>query len=116
MVEQRVSLRRRVLKGAVAAFNGRHATIPCTVRDVSATGCRLLTTGSVAIPDTFELITDLDGTVVACEVIRRTNTELGVKFVGPIEQRPPERVQVVIATRPASKPSLRRTAILKSGT
>jgi hypothetical protein len=112
-MEQRVHVRRRVLKGAVATFNGRHSTIPCTVRDLSATGCRLLTTGSTSIPDTFELMTDLDGTVVACEVIRRTATELGVKFTGPIEQRPPERAQVLTATRPAIKPSLRRMPVVK---
>ena len=113
MTELRVSQRRRVLKGAVAAFNARHSTIPCTVRDMSDTGCRLLTAGSISIPDTFELMIELDGTVVGCQVVRRSKTELGVAFIGLIEQRAPERLQALSMTRPTSAPSLRRVPIAK---
>jgi hypothetical protein len=107
MTEGRSTPRRRVLKGAIAAFNARHSTIPCTVRDISDTGCRLLISGAVAIPDTFELIVEIDGLVAPCEVVRRTNTEIGVRFTGPVERRAPLRAQIVQAIGPAAAPTLR---------
>ena len=100
--------RRRLLKAATICFNARHSTLPCTVRDFSDNGARLLSQGSINVPDTFELNIDLDGIWVACEVVWRRGTEVGVKFTSPIETHAPKRKQVLTCTEPAARPTLRR--------
>ncbi len=99
-MSERTSERRRILKGAIAAFNLRHSTIPCTVRDISETGCRLKTMGSIALPDTFELIIELDALIVPCEVVWRTTNEAGVRFTGPAQPYTRTRSQVVTSYQP----------------
>ena len=67
--EKRRGPRRRVLKGAIVAYNDRHSTMPCFVRDISDTGARLRMDCSMSPPDTFLLIIELDGIEVDCEVV-----------------------------------------------
>jgi hypothetical protein len=111
MSEARKSKRRRVLKGAISAFNLRHSTIRCCVRDMSETGCRLLTDGSIAVPDTFTLIIELDGFEAECSVVWRTATDVGVRFTAAPKYANPKRVQVLRPTRSPIRPSLRRKAV-----
>ena len=106
--ERRVAPRRRVLKGAQAAFNDRHCSIPCVVKNISDTGARVRSDNVANIPDTFDLIIDLDGLEARCEVVWRKDMEVGVRFVGSPQQSSPKRHQIVNALAPASKPSLRR--------
>jgi hypothetical protein len=109
--ERRYAPRRRVLKAAVAAFNGRFCTVSCTVRDLSDTGARLRCDGSVNVPDTFELIIELDGFEAACEVAWRKGSDLGVRFLGAPKKVAPKRDQVIEANTPKPTPSLRRKPI-----
>jgi hypothetical protein len=113
-VDKRRSLRRRVLKGGIVAFNDRHSTLPCSVRDVSDTGARLRVTGSVSVPDTFELIIELDGLEARCEVIRRDGNDIAVRFLSVPRLARPTRSQVVNPLVPAQTPSLRRKPKLGS--
>ena len=106
--ERRQSQRRRVLKGGVVAFNDRHVTLPCSVRDISDGGARLRIEGSMTAPDTFELIIDIDGLEASCEVVSRRGNEVSVRFLSPPRMVPPRRVQVVNAITPATQPTLRR--------
>lgn len=106
--ERRQSPRRRVLKGGVVAFNDRHVTLPCAVRDLSDGGARLRIEGSITAPDTFELIIEIDGLEASCEVISRRGSEVSVRFTSPPRMVPPRRVQVVNAISPATPPTLRR--------
>src|SRR5262245_47523315 len=106
--ERRLSPRRRVLKGGVVAFNDRYVTLPCTVRDLSEGGARLRIEGSIAAPDTFELIIEIDGLEAPCEVVSRRGNEVSVRFTSPPRKIPPRRMQVVNAIAPASQPSLRK--------
>lgn len=108
VTDRRRAPRRRVLKGAVAAFNDRHCTIPCTVRDLSATGARLKCDGSVNIPDTFELIVELDGTEADCEVVWRKANEVGVRFRGAPRRLTPRRQQIIELSVPDRSLTLRR--------
>jgi len=80
--DKRRATRRKVLKSAIAAFNDRFCTVGCVVRDISATGARLRTENSVDIPDTFELLIDLDGLEASCRVVWRRQKELGVHIRG----------------------------------
>ncbi len=108
--DTRQSRRRRVLKGAIATFNGRHSTIPVTVRDLSEVGGRLIVTGSIGLPDTFELLIELDGTMLPCQVVWRHGSEVGITFSGPPQPFAPTRTQILKAHTPVGRqrpPSLR---------
>jgi hypothetical protein len=59
--DTRRNARKRILKGGVIAFSGRHATLPCVLRDLSNLGARLAVQNASRVPDTFELIVKLDG-------------------------------------------------------
>ena len=111
----RLSPRRRVLKAGIAASNDRHLTTPCTVRDLSATGARLRIEGSRTVPDTFELIIELDGLEANCQVVWRKGGEVGVKFVGAPRTVAAKRAQVVNAVVPAKHSLLRRPPTPPSG-
>ena len=110
--DRRVALRRRVLKAGIAASNDRHLTVACTVRDVSATGARLRAESSVSIPDTFELIIEVDGLEADCQVVWRKANEVGVKFLAAPRIVAVKRAQVINPLTPAKAPTLRRTPVL----
>ena len=104
--ENRSGERRRLLKGGIIAFSGRHATLPCMVRDISDSGARLRVGDVSAVPDTFELIVELDGLEVDCEVTRRGHNEIGVKFISEPNYVAPQRAQIIggsTAVRPKAK-------------
>jgi hypothetical protein len=96
--ERRGSPRRRVLKGAIIAYGDRKITLPCTVRNLSATGARVRIEASVSAPDSFILFIEMDGIEVDCEVIHRSDKDLGVKFVSPKRPVKPKR-QIVKGIR-----------------
>lgn len=104
----RVAPRRRVLKAAVVASNDRHLTIDCMVRDLSETGARLRIDSSLTVPDTFELIIDIDGLEADCQVVWRAKNEAGVRFLGAPRRVAAKRVQVVNPIVPTIAPTLRR--------
>lgn len=106
--EKRRTPRRRVLKAGIVAFNNRHSTLPCVVRSISETGARLQVEGSIAAPDTFELVIELDGLEASCEVVRRAGKDIAVRFVAPPRTTAVRRAQVVRPYVPADPPSLRR--------
>jgi hypothetical protein len=97
-----------VLKAGVAASNDRHLTVACTVRDLSASGARLRVEGSLTVPNTFELIIDVDGLEANCEVVWRKANEVGVKFLSAPRIVAPKRVQIINPLTPSKPPSLRR--------
>jgi two-component system cell cycle response regulator len=103
--------RKRVLKRGIVAFNNRHSTLECAVRDLSDTGAKLMLEGSLSAPDTFELIVELDGVEADCVVVWRRGGELGVRFSGPTRHVSPLRKQVIAAAATAAKPSLRRKPV-----
>ncbi len=105
--EVRSKDRRRVLKAGVIAYSGRHVTLKCGIKDLSETGARVIVEGSVAAPDTFELLTEVDGMEVPCHVVWRRGMEVGVRFVAPPRFIDRKRPQIVCQAKTA-KPTLRR--------
>lgn len=105
--EKRVAPRRRVLKGAVIAYQDRHCTLECTVRDISAGGARLEVRDAMQAPDAFLLVIELDGIEADCQVVRRTASVLAVRFTSPPRAVRPKRSQVVHSSTMRA-PSLRR--------
>ena len=111
-IENRDSPRKRLLKGGVIAFSARHATLPCVVRDISETGARLQVEQASTVPDTFELIVDLDGLEVPCAVVWRKLNEVGVAFTAAPSRVAPKRAQVVGIRSPyGDKLTLRRAPV-----
>jgi hypothetical protein len=106
--ELRCQARRRTLKGGIIAFHGRHATLACTVRDISATGARLRVDASQSVPDGFDLIIELDGLEAPCRVVWRHDKEIGVIFTSPPRTGAPRRAQVVRAFVPERPATLRK--------
>lgn len=106
--EARRAPRRRVLKSGIIAFNDRYSALPCTVRNLSATGAHLRAEGSINTPNTFELLIELDGFEANCEVLWRKDKEIGVRFLSAPRMMPPKRIQVVNALVPNQPPTLRR--------
>lgn len=99
--------RRRVLKAGVIAYSGRHVTLRCGIRDLSESGARLHVEGSVAAPDTFELLTEIDGMEAPCQVVWRRGMEIGVKFLGAPRYGERRRAQVLNQAKTA-RPTIRR--------
>lgn len=87
--------RRRVLRGGTIAFSGRQVTLPCVVRDISDGGARLQLEHPLHVPDTFELIVELDGLEIACATMWRGARDIGVAFVGTPSYVAPKRAQVI---------------------
>ena len=107
--EARRAVRRRVLKSGIAAYNDRHITLACTVRDLSATGARVrLESLAVSLPDTFELLIAMDAFEADCQVVWRKGSEAGIKFIGAPRTVSTKRHQAINPIIPPSAPTLRR--------
>lgn len=105
--------RRRVIKGGVIAFSNRRITVPCMVRDISDAGARLKVDRASEIPDTFDLLVDLDGCEYECEVMWREDNQIGVRFLAEPTHKNPTRLQVVQPSFPAPGSALRESVRLK---
>lgn len=107
-VESRDSQRIKVFKGGTIAYSGRQITWPCVVRNISQTGALIQSANAALIPDTFDLIVDLDGLNVECEVAWRSDTKVGVQFLETPNYQTPARAQVVEISEKQPTVSLRR--------
>jgi hypothetical protein len=56
-------------------------SVGCTVADISVGGARLLVARPEAVPDQFELTTDLSSSPRQCRTIWREDGEVGIEFV-----------------------------------
>jgi len=105
---KRCKPRRRILKGGIIAYSGRHLTVECAVRDLSDEGAKLIVTDHRQIPDSFELLIELDGFEAQCEVVWRRPDSIGVRFQSPPRKVEPRRHQVLRPLAPQAQASLRR--------
>jgi hypothetical protein len=79
--EARKSIR-RFLRQPGAIFNAGSMLTKCVVLDVSASGAKIETPSPSEVPDEFDLLLSRDGKVHRkCQVVRRTEKEIGVRFV-----------------------------------
>jgi hypothetical protein len=76
--EKRIAPRRRVLKAGSINFDGE--VIPCTIRNLSATGAALDVEIGVSIPDCFKLVVDGESLDKPCHVVWRKERRIGVAF------------------------------------
>ena len=73
--------RSRTLLGAQIVFNNRCSTIDCTVRDLSATGAKVLISPHVAIPDEFDLNIPQSQRKHRAKIMWRDADSCGVRFI-----------------------------------
>jgi hypothetical protein len=76
--ESRAAFRHRVQKAAWIEHGGEK--IPCTVRDLSLSGASLELFDPKSAPARFTLVIPGDKLALACQVVRRMEFRIGIKF------------------------------------
>jgi len=79
-MERRRYPRARSYYGGVIAFNARKSTIDCVVRNFSHAGAKIAMTGTVLLPDSFDLTIARRHTSFRARLIWRSSSEAGVTF------------------------------------
>jgi PilZ domain-containing protein len=77
-MEKRNTERHEILKAGVISFQG--SSIECTVRNISIGGAKLEVPSGVRIPDLFDLTIDAEEGTRQCDVVWRTDRQIGVSF------------------------------------
>lgn len=78
MIEKRRARRYRVFKGGTITFEDRG--LPCTVRNLSASGAAIELDDSVTLPQTFMLSIARDNFVRHCRPVWRSDNRVGLTF------------------------------------
>jgi methyl-accepting chemotaxis protein len=78
MEERRQEHRRRVSSPAVIHAGGK--TIPCSLRNISQGGAKLVIAEGAAVPQAFLLEVAGEDQKRRCEIVRHVGSELGVRF------------------------------------
>jgi hypothetical protein len=78
--ERRRRPRRRVLKSAAIVFQGGHCTIGCQILSESESGAMLMPVDVMSCPAEF-LLKPRYGGERTCEVVWRTGTKIGVRYL-----------------------------------
>jgi hypothetical protein len=81
MSDLRSASRVRSLLGARIVFNNRFSTVDCVVRDISASGAKLLVTGANMLPEEFELEIPQKGRKHRVRLVWRRGDVCGVQFL-----------------------------------
>ena len=82
MQERRKSTRRRTFLGGVLAFQGRYATLNCTIRNLSETGARIAINGSAILPDEFDFTITRNDRAFRARVVWRNTEAAGLALAG----------------------------------
>ena len=77
---ERAAPRRQMLKSATIAFNNG-GKIDGLVKNLSDTGALLQVESVIGIPDTFTLYIEADRFKRECQIIRRRQNKIGVRFL-----------------------------------
>ena len=81
MGERRRSSRRKSFLRGCIYFNNRRSAIDCLVRDVSATGARLIFSAAVNVPDVVDVYISQKEETLRAQVQWRYGEDTGVAFV-----------------------------------
>jgi PilZ domain len=90
--ERRPSPRRRALLAGLVVHSAGRFSFQCTIKDISATGMRIVFAASSFMPSQIEVVNRSNGTVYRCEVVWTKATSAGLKFLGTYNMAdlPPE--------------------------
>jgi hypothetical protein len=78
--EHRKTIRHKALKGGRIVFNGGHASVDCTIRNVSESGARLHVDSVLGVPEEFTLMFADGSAPRECLVKWRNPSAIGVEF------------------------------------
>ena len=90
--ENRIARRRHTLISGLLFFTGQHAAAGCVVRDMSATGAKLLFESYIDCPEELVLqIRDdlMDEQSIRCRKVWQDGKTVGVTFDKANDNRPP---------------------------
>jgi hypothetical protein len=76
--------RRRPIKHIVHIATGVGPPLQCQMIDVSESGARLIVDDPKSAPETFLIMLN-DNLLRWCQVMWRSNTQIGIKFVNPLQ-------------------------------
>lgn len=80
LAERRPALRRRAfLSGRIVYAEGRFS-LPCTIRNISASGLRIAFPPGTTLPSNFYLINAKERTIYRGQIVWAGNAEAGVKI------------------------------------
>jgi hypothetical protein len=80
MSERRRATRQKSFLRGCVYFNNRRSAIDCLIRDISATGARLIFSSTVSIPDVVDLYIAQKEQTLSAHVHWRHGDEVGVAF------------------------------------
>ena len=95
--EHRKELRRRVIFSGVIFVPATHATIDCSIKDLSDDGAKIIVHGQTLIPTNCLLINIKNRIAYEVQCVRRSGREMGVKILRSIslmEASGPEALQL----------------------
>jgi PilZ domain len=78
MQQDRTATRRRIFKAGQILFGS--SAVNCNVRDISATGARIVLTSPLWFPDSFVLAVPSDGVSRPCHIVWRKDGQIGIAF------------------------------------
>jgi len=81
MQERRQATRRRTFLGGVLAFQGRYATLDCTIRNLSDAGARIAVDGSAILPDEFDLTVTRNDRAFRAKLVWRDASAAGLALL-----------------------------------
>ena len=84
--EKRNALRQRTLKQGRIVVAGL-STMDCLIRNMSLTGARVAVPNAHTLPDEFELLIGDEGLRRECEVMSRSDSSAGLRFMRPLTPR-----------------------------
>ena len=90
MADLRRSERAKTLWGAKIIFNNRMSTMDCIVKNISSSGAKLALSGSLPVPNEFELHIPRKGRSHRARLIRRDSEGIGVALPSADAKRPAE--------------------------
>jgi hypothetical protein len=114
MNERRISTRQKSFLRGCIYYNKRRSAMDCLIRDISASGARLIFSTAVSIPDVVELYIPQKEETLRAHVQWRRDGEVGVAFAkGAQAPAPPheslaERVERLEAEVASLKRMLKR--------
>jgi PilZ domain len=76
--QDRAATRRRILKTGQILFGS--SAVNCSVRDISATGARIVLTSPLWFPDSFVLAVPSDSVSRPCHIVWRKDGQIGIAF------------------------------------
>jgi len=94
MVEEnkRIAVRSRVLKGAKIVSMNKWSVVDCTIRDISATGARIICGDQAAVANEFRFLIPAENTICTAKVIWRREDMLGIAFTSEKTRAPARKL------------------------